>query len=75
LSKATLGLIETDTPLPPGETRANQDVVKQFQDARAEMPQELLPKDENGDVILPEGPKEAEQDRSWFSYMTFGLFD
>lgn len=75
LSKATLGLIETDTPLPPGETRANQDVVKQFQDARDEMPQELLPKDENGDPIVPEGPKEAEKDRSWFSYMTFGLFD
>src|SRR5690606_23462020 len=75
LSKATLGLIETETPLPPGETRANQDVVKQFQDARAEMPEELLPKDENGDPILPEGPKEAEKERSWFSYMTFGLFD
>ncbi len=75
LSKATLGLIETDTPLPPGETRANQDVVKQFQDARDEMPQELLPKDENGDPIVPAGPKEAEKDRSWFSYMTFGLFD
>lgn len=75
LSKATLGLIETETPLPPGETRANQDVVKQFQDARDEMPQELLPKDENGDPIVPAGPKEAEKDRSWFSYMTFGLFD
>jgi len=75
LSKATLGLIETDTPLPPGETRANQDVVKQFQDARDEMPRELLPTDENGDPIVPEGPKEAEKDRSWFSYMTFGLFD
>ncbi|SPO59141.1 protein of unknown function [Pseudomonas inefficax] len=24
---------------------------------------------------MPEGPKEAEKDRSWFSYMTFGLFD
>ncbi len=75
LSKATLGLIETETPLPPGETRANQDVVKQFQDARSEMPEELLPKDEDGNPILPEGPKEAEKDRSWFSYMTFGLFD
>ncbi len=75
LSKATLGLIETETPLPPGETRANQDVVKQFQDARDEMPRELLPTDENGDPIVPEGPKEAEKDRSWFSYMTFGLFD
>lgn len=50
-------------------------MVRQFQDARAEMPEELLPKDENGDAILPEGPKEAEKERSWFSYMTFGLFD
>jgi outer membrane protein assembly factor BamD len=24
---------------------------------------------------VPAGPKEAEKDRSWFSYMTFGLFD
>ncbi|WP_459206738.1 outer membrane protein assembly factor BamD [Pseudomonas sp. MLB6B] len=75
LSKATLGLIETDTPLPPGETRANQDVVKQFQDARDDIPRELLPKDENGDPIEPAGPKDAEVDRSWFSYATFGLFD
>ena len=75
LSKATLGLIETDTPLPPGETRANQDVVRQFKDARSEMPAELLPKDENGDPILPAGPKETDEDRSWFSYLTFGLFD
>ena len=75
LSKATLGLIETDTPLPPGQTRANQDVIKQFQDARDEMPKELLPKDENGDPIEPPGPKEADSNRSWFSYMTFGLFD
>ncbi|MDF2489201.1 MAG: putative competence lipoprotein ComL, partial [Pseudomonas sp.] len=75
LSKATLGLIESDTPLPPGETRANQDVIKQYEDAKAEMPRELLPTDEDGDPIEPEGPKQAEQDRSWFSYMTFGLFD
>ncbi len=34
LSKATLGLIESRPPLPPGETRANQDVQKQFQDAK-----------------------------------------
>jgi hypothetical protein len=34
LSKYTLGLIESRPPLPPGETRANQDVIKQFQDAK-----------------------------------------
>ena len=59
----------------PGETRANQDVVRQFKDARSEIPQDLLPKDEDGDPILPAGPKEAEESRSWFSYATFGLFD
>ncbi|MBA1202584.1 outer membrane protein assembly factor BamD [Pseudomonas capeferrum] len=75
LSKATLGLIESDAPLPPGETRANQDVIRQFEDARADMPRELLPKDEDGNPIEPEGPKEAQNSRSWFSYMTFGLFD
>ncbi|MBA1191118.1 outer membrane protein assembly factor BamD [Pseudomonas entomophila] len=75
LSKATLGLIESDTPLPPGETRANQDVVRQFEDARSDMPVELLPKDEDGNPVYPEGPKEASKGRSWFSYATFGLFD
>ncbi|MNJ27648.1 Outer membrane protein assembly factor BamD [compost metagenome] len=77
LSKATLGLIDTATPLPPGETRANQDVIKQYQDAKDAIPQELQPKDANGDVIEEEN-HEAEgnnEDRSWFSYMTFGVFD
>ncbi|MNH87304.1 hypothetical protein D3C73_397840 [compost metagenome] len=77
LSKATLGLIESRPPLPPGETRANQDVQKQFQDAKDAIPSDLKPKDENGDVIEEED-HEAEgnnDDRSWFSYMTFGVFD
>jgi outer membrane protein assembly factor BamD len=77
LSKATLGLIESRPPLPPGETRANQDVQKQFQDAKDAIPNELKPKDADGDVIEEEN-HEAEgnnDDRSWFSYMTFGVFD
>jgi outer membrane protein assembly factor BamD len=77
LSKATLGLIESSPPLPPGETRANQDVQKQFQDAKDAIPAELKPKDGNGDAIEEEN-HEAEgnnSDRSWFSYMTFGVFD
>jgi outer membrane protein assembly factor BamD len=76
LSKATLGLIESRPPLPPGETRANQDVQKQFQDAKDAIPNELKPKDENGEVL--EETHEAagnNDDRSWFSYMTFGVFD
>jgi len=63
LAKATLGLIETDTPLPPGETRASQDVIRQYEDAEQQIPRELM-----GDA--PQAKK-----RSWFSYLTFGLFD
>ncbi|CAD5107929.1 outer membrane protein assembly factor BamD [Zestomonas carbonaria] len=75
LSKATLGLIENDTPLPPGQTRASQDVLKQYQDAQDAIPSELLP--ENQEAI-EEDDREAEakgKGRSWWSYMTFGLFD
>ena len=64
LAKATLGLIETDAPLPPGETRASQDVIRQYEEAEDQIPAEL------------KNPVEEEkQDRSWFSYLTFGLFD
>ncbi|MCY1535504.1 hypothetical protein D9M68_709130 [compost metagenome] len=65
LAKATLGLIESETPLPPGETRASQDVVRQYEDAEEQIPDELKPEDEEA----------SKQDRSWFSRMTFGLFD
>ncbi|WP_314560830.1 outer membrane protein assembly factor BamD [uncultured Pseudomonas sp.] len=77
LSKYTLGLIESRPPLPPGETRANQDVIKQYQDAKDAIPSDLKPHDENGDVIEEEEPQALgnNQDRSWFSYMTFGVFD
>ena len=74
-SKATLGLIESRPPLPPGETRANQDIMKQYQDAKDSIPAELKPQD--GDAVEEE-QHEAEgsnDDRSWFSYMTFGVFD
>ena len=64
LAKATLGLIETDTPLPPGETRASQDVIRQYEDAEEQIPDELKSVE-----------TEEQSSRSWFSYMTFGLFD
>lgn len=76
LAKATLGLIESDAPLPPGETRASQDVIRQYEDAKEEIPDELQP--ENQDELEEDLESEAEgnaDDRSWFSYMTFGLFD
>ena len=70
LAKATLGLIESDAPLPPGETRASQDVIKQYEDAKEAIPEDLLPENQE------EQSSEAEDSgRSWFSYMTFGLFD
>lgn len=64
LAKATLGLIETDTPLQPGETRASQDVIRQYEDAEEQIPDDLKA-----------GTSEEQQSRSWFSYLTFGLFD
>ena len=73
LSKATLGLIESSTPLPPGETRANMDIQKQYQDAKDAIPAELKPKDADGNII--EEPEAPGKSRSWFSYMTLGLFD
>lgn len=76
LAKATLGLIESDAPLPPGETRASQDVIRQYEEAQEEIPDELQP--ENQEEAEEDLESEAEgnsTDRSWFSYMTFGLFD
>ncbi|WP_437881803.1 outer membrane protein assembly factor BamD [Pseudomonas sp. LRF_L74] len=75
LAKATLGLIESDAPLPPGETRASQDVIRQYEDAAEQIPSELKPENQSA---VEEEQREAEgnnSDRSWFSYMTFGIFD
>lgn len=66
LAKATLGLIETDTPLPPGETRASQDVIRQYEDAEQQIPAELQQDAKTG---------ETAKNRSIWSYLTFGLFD
>jgi len=66
LAKATLGLIETDTPLPPGETRASQDVIRQYEDAEQQIPAELQQDAKTG---------ETAKKRSFWSYLTFGLFD
>ena len=64
LAKATLGLIESEAPLPPGETRASQDVERQYEEAEDQVPQELR-----------SAAEEKTGKRSWFSYLTFGLFD
>ncbi|MCY1431273.1 Outer membrane protein assembly factor BamD [compost metagenome] len=75
MSKATLGLIESEAPLPPGQTRASQDVQRQYEEALEAIPEELQP--ENAQEVEPD---EVEEDdnapkRSWWKRMTFGLFD
>ena len=59
LARATLGLVETETTLEPGETRASQDVQRQYEEAEDALPDEL----------------KTERKRSWWSRLTFGLFD
>ncbi len=75
LSKATLGLLESDAPLPPGETRASQDVIRQYENAEEEIPDELQPENQNEDAPEDQSAKTEGTDRSVWSYMTFGLFD
>ncbi|WP_137818225.1 outer membrane protein assembly factor BamD [Pseudomonas sp. 2FG] len=75
LSRATLGLIESEAPLPPGETRASQDVIKQYEDAQEEIPDELQPENQGAAQEEEHQAEGNNDDRSWFSYMTFGLFD
>ena len=72
LSRATLGLIETENKA-PDRSQSNRDVVRQYENAAQDLPDELRP-------VLREAEAEAEaedeqQDRSWWSYLTFGLFD
>lgn len=71
LEAATLGLIDSDAPLPPGQTRASQDVIQQYENAQEEIPDELQPDSD----AASEEPRSNPARRSWFSYMTFGLFD
>ena len=75
LSKATLGLIDNEAPLPPGQTRTSQDMQRQYQEAVDAIPEELQP--ENAEETEPE-EVEADADaptRSWWNRLTFGLFD
>lgn len=65
LSRATLGLIESDAPLPPGQTRASQDMQRQYEEALQAIPAELQ----------PENLERPAAKRSWWSRLSFGLFD
>jgi outer membrane protein assembly factor BamD len=70
LSKATLGILESDTPLPPGETRASQDIARQYENAAEEIPEELQAPNAND----PQA-KASSKSRSMWSYLTLGFFD
>ncbi|TLX55056.1 outer membrane protein assembly factor BamD [Stutzerimonas nosocomialis] len=69
LAKATLGLIDGDVPRPQSSTRASQDVIRQYENAQQDLPRDLLPELEEA-AQQEEGPR-----RSWWSRLTFGLFD
>lgn len=72
LSRATLGLIETENKA-PDSSQSNRDVVRQYESAAQDLPDELRP-------VLREAEAQAQSEqqregRSWWSYLTFGLFD
>jgi outer membrane protein assembly factor BamD len=78
LGRATLGLIETDTPLPPGQTRANLDILRKYQEAKDEIPSDLQPEAQEEAEEEPADSADAANDgapRSWWSRLSFGLFD
>ena len=76
LSKATLGLLESSTALPPGQTRASQDVIRQYENAEEEIPDELQPENQDEAATEDESTSDdSNSDRSVWSYMTFGVFD
>ncbi len=67
LSRATLGLIESDVET-PDSSRANRDVLRQYENAAQDLPDELRP-------VLKEAEQEESNERSWGSYLTVGRFD
>ncbi|MCY1550406.1 hypothetical protein D9M68_866580 [compost metagenome] len=52
-------------------------MIKQYEDAKDQIPMELLPENQEAEPEPEQEPqsKADDSDRSWFSYMTFGLFD
>lgn len=75
LSKATLGLIDNEAPLPPGQTRTSQDMQRQYQEAVDAIPEELQPENaEEDEAEEIEADADAPK-RSWWNRLTFGLFD
>lgn len=74
LSKATLGLIENSAPLPPGKTRASEDLARLHREAKEDIPEEIQNVSAQKNNIVQES-LEATPRRSFWSRATFGLFD
>ncbi|SDH66237.1 outer membrane protein assembly factor BamD [Pseudomonas panipatensis] len=73
LAKATLGLIDSNTAPPTMETQASKDVMKQYEDARQQIPRELRPENQDDGSEKPD--TSGKKSHSWLHYLTFGLVD
>lgn len=69
LARSTLGLIERDAPKPPKQSQATRDVIHQYEMAQKDLSPQLQ------DMLDEQADKVDGRKRSWFSYLTFGLFD
>jgi outer membrane protein assembly factor BamD len=68
LTRATLGLIESDEPLPPGETRASRDIQREYEAAKARIPRELQP-EAAAQPAAAESDEDAEES-GWLDFLT-----
>ena len=76
LAKATLGLIEDGEPLPPGETRASRDIIRQYEDAQEEIPDELQPENrEEFNKHIREANEDIEMEDEQVRWYDFSIFD
>ncbi|MBB3102410.1 outer membrane protein assembly factor BamD [Azomonas macrocytogenes] len=73
LSRTALRLIEEEAP-PPPRSSANRDLTQQFEQARQDIPRNLLPPEQPEDKNGADS-EDGTSERSWWSRLTFGLFD
>ena len=70
LGRATLGLLDRAPPLPPGETRATQDIQRMYEESRQEIRTELKQGEEAREDVEAADRKPK---RAWWNPMR--LFD
>lgn len=74
LNKATLGFVDGGAPLPPGKTRASEDMERMYRDAKDAIPDDIQKNESKKAKATVEEP-DAKPHRSVWSRATFGLFD